>query len=84
MMRHWQSYKYFLKYWRSYSFGIVLLLIVNLLAAYIPKLVKKAIDLIENLAQANLNDSQIASFSQNIEFVVLIIVLCAFVKNLKK
>mgnify|MGYP005630215069 CR=1 FL=1 len=40
-------FKYLLKHYRGYLLGIVFLIITNLLAAYIPQLIKKAVDMIE-------------------------------------
>ena len=41
-------YKYFTKYWKSYLLGALLLVGVNLLGAYIPQLIKKSINLLQD------------------------------------
>ena len=41
-------HKYFTKYWKSYLLGSLFLIGVNSLAAFIPQLIKKSIDLLQN------------------------------------
>ncbi len=41
-----------IKYWKGYALGFLLLIGVNLLAAYIPQLVKQAVDFLPQLKQA--------------------------------
>lgn len=52
-------HKYFTKYWKSYLLGAIFLLGVNLLAAYIPQLIKKTINLLQDqtITQETLSSS---------------------------
>ena len=49
------NFKYLIKYHRAYFFGAILLLLVNLLAAYIPQLIKSAIDELPGLNHQAIN-----------------------------
>lgn len=64
--------QYLYKYWKGYLIGFILLIGVNLLAAYIPQLVKQAIDFLPELKEK-------IQIQENLEQILLQVILLAIV-----
>lgn len=65
-------FKYIKKYWQRYLYGSFLLLCVNLLAAYIPQLIKKSVDHLKQIPEMQ-DSSLLASLDSELTHIVILI-----------
>ena len=80
-MPKWRGSRYYLRYWHLYFLGVLLLLAVNLLAAYIPQLVKSAINAIESFSSNTQDASLLAkTIKHNVLLIVGSAILMAFIR----